>query len=222
MDDLNQQMLNAALQNDLDTVEKLVSQGADINYNDKWGNCAIFSAAWEGNIQALDLFYRLGAVIDLGDKNLLCNAAFNAQTPSVKWLIENGQDPNYTLETGENALHYTICQTNNMDERTEIARILVEAGTDVHKKTIPGKETLCFMRDAFLKGETPLHRAAAYGNENIIRILLDAGADPSTKDVNGDTPISWGSWFLRESSVLGLLLYGNVAGISGFPNSNAS
>ncbi len=27
-------MLNAALQNDLNTVEKLVSQGADINYND--------------------------------------------------------------------------------------------------------------------------------------------------------------------------------------------
>ena len=45
-------MLEAVLQNDLDTVKKLVSQGADINYNDQWGNCAIFSAAWEGNIKA--------------------------------------------------------------------------------------------------------------------------------------------------------------------------
>ena len=214
MDDLNQQMLNAALKYDLDTVEKLVSQGADINYNDRWGNCAIFSAAWDGNIKALDLFYGLGATIDLGDKNLLCNAAFNAQVESVKWFIQKGQDPNYTLETGENALHYTISQTSNIDERTEIVSILVKAGTDVHKKTIPGKETLCFMRDAFLKGETPLHRAAAYGKETMIKILLEAGADPSTKDANGDTPISWGSWYLRSSSVLRLLLYGNVARIS--------
>ena len=214
MNNLNQQMLEAALQNDLETVEKLVSQGADINYNDRWGNCAIFSAAWEGNIQALDLFYALGASIDLGEKNLLCNAAFNAQLDSVKWFIEKGQDPNFTFETGENALHYTISQTNKMDERAEIVMALVNAGTDVHKKTIPGKETLCFMRDAFLKGETPLHRAAAYANESIIKTLLEAGADPSTKDANGDTPISWGSWHLRPSNVLSLLVYGNVARVS--------
>ena len=120
MDNLHEQMLNAALQNDLNTVEKLVSQGADINYNDKWGNCAIFSAAWNGDIKALDMFYSLGAIIDLGDKNLLCNAAFNAQVESVKWLLQKGQDPNYTLETGENALHYTISNTSSMYERSEM------------------------------------------------------------------------------------------------------
>lgn len=214
MENLNQQMLDAAIQKDLQLVEKLVAEGADINYNDRWGNCAIFSAAWDGDIEALDLFYRLGAALYLGDKNLLCNAAFNAQVASVKWFIEKGQDPDYTLETGENALHYTISQTNKMNERTEIVRMLVKAGTDVNKKTVPRKETLCFMRDAFLKGETPLHRAAAYADEDLIKILLESGANPSAKDVNGDTPISWGSWHLRPSNILGLLLYGNVPRIS--------
>ena len=115
MDDLNHLMLNAAFQNDLETVERLVLQGADINYNDRYGNCAVFSAAWEGNIEALELFYSLGASIDLGDKSLLCNAAFNAQPGSVKWLIEKGQDANYTLETGENAfLHYVERTTKYM------------------------------------------------------------------------------------------------------------
>ena len=69
------------------------------------------------------------------------------------------------------------------------------------------------MRDAWLKAETPLHRAAAYGNTAIIKMLLDAGADLSLKDANGDTPISWGSWHLREANVLRLLLYDGVAGI---------
>jgi len=69
------------------------------------------------------------------------------------------------------------------------------------------------MRDAYLKGETPLHRAAAYGNAAIIKMLLGAGAEPSAKDANGDTPISWGSWHLRDSVVLRLLIYEGVPGI---------
>jgi ankyrin repeat protein len=214
MKNLDQQMLNAAIEGNLAEVESLVSQGADINYNDPWGNCAMFSAAWEGNTEALDLYHRLGAQLELEDNNPLCNAAFNGQAGSVKWMIEKGANPNFSFKkTGENALHYTICKTSEIDERTEIVKLLVDAGTDVNKKTIKGAVTLCFMRDAFLKAETPLHRAAAYGNEHIIRLLLDAGANPSEKDANGDSPISWGSWHLRNSDVLRMLLYGDVPGI---------
>lgn len=211
MEDLNQQLLNAALKGDLTTVEKLASEGADINYTDPWGNCAVFSAAWEGNTKALALYCSLGASIELEDNNPLCNAAFNGQLSSVKWLLENGANPNFNFKsTGENALHYTICKTSEIDERTEIVKLLVDAGTDVNKKTIKGTTTLCFMRDAFLKAETPLHRAAAYGNERIIKLLIEAGAERSEKDANGDSPISWGSWHLRDSDILRLLLYGDV------------
>lgn len=214
MDDLSQQLLNAAVNGQLDNVEKLAAQGADINYTDQWNNCAVFSAAWDGNIPALELYHRLGANFELEDNNPLCNSAFNGKANSVKWLLENGVNAKFTFQkTGENALHYTICKTSEMEDRTEIVRLLINAGTDIHQKTIKGAETLCFMRDAFLKGETPLHRAAAFGNENIINLLLEAGADPSCKDANGDTPLSWGSWYLRESSILKLLLYGSVARI---------
>lgn len=214
MSGIDQQLLHAALKGDLATVEKLASQGANINYTDQWGNCAVFSAAWEGNIEALDLYHKLGALMNMEGNNLLCNAAYNGQAGSVNWFLEKGADPNFTfVNTGENALHYTISKTSEIDQRTEIVRLLIAAGTDVNKKTIKGAETLCFMRDAFLKAETPLHRAAAYGNIAIIRLLIEAGADPSAKDANGDTPISWGSWHLRDSNILKLLLYGNVAGI---------
>ena len=214
MENLGQQLLNAAVAGDLTKVELLVSQGANINYNDPWGNCAVFSAAWEENIKALDLYHRLGALLDLEDNNPLCNAAFNGKYESVKWLIEKGANPNFSFKkTGENALHYTICKSSEINERTKIVKLLVDAGTDVNKKTIKGAVTLCFMRDAFLKAETPLHRAAAYGNESIIKLLIDAGANISEKDANGDSPISWGSWFLRDSNVLRLLLYGDVPGI---------
>jgi cytohesin len=207
-------MLQAALSSDLGTVEELVLQGANINYNDAWGNSAVFSAAWEGNTKALDLYYNLGAKISFDDANLLCNAAYNAKVDSVEWLLKNGENANFSFtSTGENALHYTISKTTEMEDREEIVKTLVAAGADVNKKTLVGKPTLCFMRDAFLKGETPLHRAAAYGNVAIIKMLLDAGADPTMKDANGDTPISWGSWHLRDSAVLRLLVYKGVPGI---------
>ncbi|MBB4805405.1 cytohesin [Chryseobacterium defluvii] len=212
MENLNQQLLDAAVEGNLEAVKKFVSQGADINYTEAGGNCAVFSAAWEGNIPALELYHSLGALIDWEkSNNPLCNAAFNGQAASVRWLLEKGANPNFSFaDTGENALHYTICKTSEPEQRTEIVKLLVNAGTDVNKKTIDGEETLCFMRDAFLKGETPLHRAAAYGNAELIKILLDAGADPSVKDAYGDTPISWGSWHLRDAEILKLLLYGNV------------
>ncbi|HEX6847375.1 MAG TPA: ankyrin repeat domain-containing protein [Chitinophagaceae bacterium] len=214
METLNKKMLAAAIGGDLATVEKLVKEGADINYTDAHGNFAMFAAAWEGDPKALDLFYHLGAKTSFDDANLLCNAAYNGKTASVKWLLDKGENANFTFSnTGENALHYTICKTSEMDERVEIVRILITAGIDVNKKTLAGKPTLCFMRDAYLKGESPLHRAAAFGNTAIIRILLDAGAEPSMKDANGDTPISWASWYLRDADVLRLLIYENVPAI---------
>ena len=214
MENLDEKMLRAASIGDLTTVKELVAQGANINYTDTSGNCAMFAAAWEGNVAALALFYNLGANISFDDCNLLCNAAFNGKPDSVKWLLDKGEDANFTFaDTGENALHYTICKMSEIDERAEIVKILIASGIDVNRKTLAGKSTLCFMRDAYLKGETPLHRAAAYGNVPIIKMLLDAGADPSMKDANGDTPISWGSWHLRDASVLRLLLYEGVPGI---------
>ena len=214
MEDLDKRMLAAAFDGDLATVEKLVNQGADINYTDAWGNFAMFAAAWEGNTKALDLYYNLGAKISFEDANLLCNAAYNGKVDSVKWLLDKGENANFSFtNTGENALHYTISKTSEIDDRVEIVRVLIAAGIDVNKKTLAGRSTLCFMRDAYLKGESPLHRAAAFGNVTIIKMLLDAGAEPSMKDANGDTPISWGSWYLRDADVLRLLIYEGVPGI---------
>lgn len=204
-------MLTAAFNGDLSTVEKLVKQGADINYTDRWGNFAMFAAVWGGNIEALDLFYGLGAQISFDNANLLCNAAYNGKINSVKWLLSKGEDANFSFtDTGENALHYTLCKTSEAGERSEIVEVLLAAGIEVNRKTLAGKPTLCFMRDAYLKGETPLHRAAAYGSITAIQMLLKAGAEPSMKDANGDTPVSWGSWHLRDADVLRLLVYGGV------------
>jgi len=69
-------------------------------------------------------------------------------------------------------------------------------------------ETGAFMRDCRTRGETPLHRAAAFADEATIQLLLDAGAKIDAKDVNGDSPLTWASWHQRPDSILRKLCYG--------------
>jgi uncharacterized protein len=65
------------------------------------------------------------------------------------------------------------------------------------------------MRDSRTKGETPLHRAAAFAGEETIQLLLEAGAILNAKDMNGDSPLAWGSWYLRPDVILRKLCYGS-------------
>jgi ankyrin repeat protein len=68
-------------------------------------------------------------------------------------------------------------------------------------------ETGGFMRDVRTRGETPLHRAAAFGDAEAIQLLLEAGAKIDARDANGDSPLTWASWYLRPDSILRMLLY---------------
>jgi uncharacterized protein len=67
------------------------------------------------------------------------------------------------------------------------------------------------MRECRTKGETPLHRPAAFGTEETIQLLLDAGAAIDAKDMNGDSPLSWASWHLRPAATLRKLCFGGYS-----------
>ena len=76
------------------------------------------------------------------------------------------------------------------------------------------------MRDARTKGETALHRAAAFGEEGTVKMLLDAGARREARDANGDTPLSWANgisvrqaFFISSvSEIIGLIQVANRCG----------
>lgn len=165
--------------------------------------------AYYGDVSAIKCLLANGeSLAALGDNFDLNGACFHGHWPLCQYLIEQGADVNRALpETGETPLHAVLCKTNRV-RYTPLLRILLAEGADPNRATQPGVETGSFMRDARTKGETPLHRAAAFGNEEDIRALLDAGARIDAKDANGDTPLGWASWYLRPGAVLDLLCYG--------------
>lgn len=76
-----------------------------------------------------------------------------------------------------------------------VVEVLLANGANPNVATNPSAETGAFMRDCRTKAETPLHRAAAFGSERAIQILLDVGAQPDANDMNADSPLTWASWY---------------------------
>ena len=164
-----------------------------VYYNDTTALKAVLNAG--GDLSSIDLNRELG------------HASFFGHWKVVDFLIKHGADVNHALpDTGETPLHSALCKAGR-PYFLYVIKLLIENGADVNAKTIPGKETGGFMRDVRTKGETPLHRAAAYGDEAMIQYLLEHGADKEARDTQGDSPISWASAHLRPGSILKLLAF---------------
>jgi len=98
-------------------------------------------------------------------------AAFFGHREIVQDLLSAGADPNIASKNpmGVIPLHSALA-----NQRKEIARILVEGGSDVNT---PSKE-----------GWYPLHYVAHYGDRETADFLLMKGASPSQVNNIGETP----------------------------------
>ncbi len=103
-------------------------------------------------------------------------------------------------------MHLALCKANR-PVYDEVVKVLLANGANPNAATMSSAETGCFMRDCRTKGETPLHRAGAFGSERAIDALIAAGARRDAKDANGDSPLSWASWHLRPDAILRKLCY---------------
>ena len=164
-----------------------------VYYNDTTALKAVINAG--GDLSSIDLNEELG------------HASFFGHWKVVDFLIKQGADVRHTKsDTSETPLHSALCKAGRPYYLYAV-KLLVENGADVNAKTTPGAGTGAFMRDVRTKGETPLHRAAAYGDEAIISYLLENGADKTARDANGDSPLTWASEHLRPGSILKLLSF---------------
>jgi uncharacterized protein len=174
------------------------------------GVTLVQTCAYYGDVSAIKFLLANGATLEsLGDNLDLNGAVFHGHWRLCQFLIERGADVNAPLpETGETPLHAALCTTNRLAHNL-VMKVLLANGADPNCATKNAVETGGFMRDCRTKGETPLHRAAAFGDEESIQLLLDAGAVIDAKDMNGDSPLAWASWYVRPIPILRKLLFGS-------------
>jgi len=192
-----------------DLVYEYVSAGHSAKFTDRGGVSLIQWCAYYGDVSAIRFLLGAGESLrSLGENFVLNGACYHGHWQLCQFLIERGADVNYPLpDTGESTLHAALCKTS--PAYNLIVKVLLANGANPNCVTKESVETGGFMRDCRTKGETPLHRAAAFGDEEVIQLLLDAGAVINAKDINGDTPLSWASWYLRPAPILRKLCYGN-------------
>jgi uncharacterized protein len=163
----------AIKQDDASTVRALLTKGFDANVPDPNGQNGLFLAIKEPSPNVTH------ALIDWpktevesrnkADESPLMLASLKGQTEVVKKLIARGADVN---KPGWAPLHYAA--TNG---HTEIMTLLL----DNH----------AYIDASSPNDSTPLMMAALYGTASAVKLLLEAGADPSIKNSLGMTAIDF-------------------------------
>ena len=202
-------MLDQIMDGRTDMVFEYLAQGHAANSTDPDGVSLLKWCAYYGDVSAMKFLLAGGASLDSLGSDLGFNAAcFHGHWRLCQFLIERGADVNRPEpDSGETPLHAALCSHRASSQ--PVVKVLLAAGANPNCVTKQSVETGGFMRDSRTKGETPLHRAAAFAGEETIQMLLDAGAAIDARDMNGDTPLSWASWHLRPVTILRKLLYGN-------------
>ncbi len=155
-----------------DLVFEYVAAGNPATASDRGGVSLLQWCAYYGDVSAMKfLLSRDASLESLGENLDLGGACFHGHWRLCKFLIDSGADVNRpSPDSGETPLHSAFCKANS-PAHTLVVKVLLAHGANPNCATKPGVETGGFMRDCRTKAEAPLHRAAAFGEEEAIQLL---------------------------------------------------
>jgi len=164
---------------DLEKIVALVEAGARLENSE-------LGTHWPSEDYAINR-YLVDRGIDVNQPSYLGFHAIGVTgLDSFYLMLENGLDPNFAWPyNGETCLHVQARE----DEDASLARAfsLIAAGADVNAQGLTGLDDEPIMdNEHFVQfgRETPLHFAARLGNIRQTRLLLEHGADPTSKTVS--------------------------------------
>ena len=174
-----------------DAVEALLEHGADPNDTQLRMPQRFINAMIPG-----DAYLTTGWVSQIGATPFML-AAKSVDAPMMRLLLEHGTDPLLTAEGGANALmlaaglakrHATDVGYFSWEEEQAIEAIAlaIELGLDVNAATD--------------RGETALHGATRHAAHEVIRFLVDRGADIEARTWADQTPLRIAEGYLYSGT----------------------
>ncbi|KKQ17920.1 MAG: Ankyrin [Berkelbacteria bacterium GW2011_GWA1_36_9] len=140
-----EQLIEAVKMGSLEDVQKLLSQGVDVNseeYGPGSGGNSLLYAIDRSNEEMVALLVENGADVHYNRSTITpLNLAVQKTRNLVKYLIAKGADVNLLDSYGNAPLHH-LAKTSNIPVSIEIAELLIEKGADINLKNSKGKTSL--------------------------------------------------------------------------------
>lgn len=163
----------AIKKDDISTVTTLLKRGFDANTRDEKGLHGLHVALQEPSLKVATVLMDWDKTMvesrNAADESPLMLASLKGLLPVVVKLIQRGADVN---KPGWAPLHYAATRGH-----LEVMNVLLE--------------NHAYIDAASPNGSTPLMMAAMYGTPSAVKLLLEAGADPSLKNIQGLTAIDF-------------------------------
>lgn len=153
----------------------LIEKGAKIDFKDKAGQTALIHAITSKKIDTAKFLIEKGADINLVDSNgnnALIYAVEVGNIEFVKYLVSKGADINAESEFGITALCRAACLKS-----TDIAKFLIERGANIDGAKIKKSD------------HSPLQDAVYLGNMDMVKLLVNNGANVNLKNASGNSII---------------------------------
>lgn len=146
----------------------LIEKGAAVDETNRKGLTALHCSALCGSMEIAEVLVEGGADVNhpsVDEKcwTPLCLAVRNGHADIVKLLVNNGADVNNKMAEGMTALHMVALEGDSKSNSLNMAKLLLENGSAVDMTSG--------------SGFTPLIVAASRGHVEMVRLLINAGAD---------------------------------------------
>eukprot|EP00803_Ostreobium_quekettii_P011008 evm.model.scf_791.4 EVM.evm.TU.scf_791.4 scf_791:35567-44650(+) len=212
-------LLDAVSEGDIDEVEQLIEDGADVDAVDGNGNTALMQATLDGELDVVRVLLDAGA--DVNKQGSFGATAIRIaveieDAAILELLLKSGADTEVRDEEGATPLVAAV-----IFDALEMVKILLKAGADpdgpyltfgytplmlaaqrsevdITEELLKAKADVQYQAPS---GVTPLHHAAAFGNAEVTIILLDAGADLEAQMFElGHTPVLYAARFGNQET----------------------
>ncbi|KAL2081682.1 hypothetical protein ACEWY4_023535 [Coilia grayii] len=164
-------LLVACLQGHTACAKTLLEHGANVNIPSVNGNTPLSEACTNGNIDCVRLLLQHGASPQGSSTSAspIHQAATKGHTECIVGLLQHGVDIDQSTDHSGSPL-YTAC----VNQHLGTVRRLLQLGASVNCSK---------------DGDSPLHIASQLSNPELVKTLLDHGADHKAKNKAGKQPV---------------------------------